>query len=141
MQDTSVEKVVAEFEQLSPEQQKEFLRRIETGRADNELAEQIIPANGVETHIRKDRLPIAPRVIGVGAPVRDRSLEYEWLERHRDEYVNQWIALDGAHLVSHGADFKLGRNILGREGWLQLVRLAIIDYDEELYLSLYNDQI
>ncbi|MCG3161445.1 MAG: hypothetical protein JMDDDDMK_02628 [Acidobacteria bacterium] len=35
----------------------------------------------------------------------------------------------------------LPRNFLGRNGWLRLVRLAIIDYDEELYLSLYNDQI
>src|SRR5262245_13067212 len=116
MQDTSVEKVVAEFEQLSPEQQREFLRRIETGRADNELAEQTIPANGVETQIRKDRSPVAPRVIGVGAPVRDGSLGHEWLERHRDEYVNQWIALDGAHLVSHGADFKLVIDEARRQG-------------------------
>src|SRR5262245_13896691 len=35
----------------------------------------------------------------------------------------------------------LPRNLLGREGWLQLVRIAIIDYDEELYISPYNEQI
>ncbi|MGH9831689.1 MAG: hypothetical protein ACREBD_00790 [Blastocatellia bacterium] len=34
----------------------------------------------------------------------------------------------------------LPRNFLGRHGWLRLVRLAIIDYDEELYLSLYDQQ-
>ena len=33
------------------------------------------------------------------------------------------------------------RNLLGREGWLQRLRLAIIDYDEELYLSSYDEQI
>jgi hypothetical protein len=35
----------------------------------------------------------------------------------------------------------LPRNFLGRNGWLRLVRLAIIDYDEELYLSHYNEQV
>ena len=31
------------------------------------------------------------------------------------------------------------RNILGRYGWLQLVRLGVVDYDRELYLSRYDD--
>jgi hypothetical protein len=31
------------------------------------------------------------------------------------------------------------RNILGRHGWLQLVKLGLIDYDCELYISLYNE--
>lgn len=43
--------------------------------------------------------------------------------------------------VCFAADYELPRNILGREGWLRLVRLAIIDYDEELYLSHYNDSL
>jgi hypothetical protein len=33
------------------------------------------------------------------------------------------------------------RNILGRQGWLQLIRLGIVDYDNELYLSAYDDSI
>ena len=40
--------------------------------------------------------------------------------------------------VYFGKD-NLPRNLLGREGWLRLLRLAIIDYDEEIYLSHYND--
>lgn len=35
----------------------------------------------------------------------------------------------------------LSRNLIGRTGWLQLVRLAIIDYDEELYLAPYDELI
>lgn len=111
MQDTAVEKIVTEFERLNFEQQREFLRRIEIGRAGNGGAEQAIPPAGVEPPDRKDRskelLPFTPRIIGVGAPVRDRSREYDWLAQHRDEYANQWVALDGANLVSHGTDFKL----------------------------------
>lgn len=43
--------------------------------------------------------------------------------------------------VCFAADYDLPRNILGRQGWLRLVRLAIIDYDAELYLSNYNDPL
>jgi hypothetical protein len=35
--------------------------------------------------------------------------------------------------------YDVRRNILGREGWLQLVRLAVVDYDAELYLSPYQE--
>ncbi len=30
------------------------------------------------------------------------------------------------------------RNLLGRQGWLRNLRLALIDYDQMLYLSDYN---
>jgi hypothetical protein len=32
----------------------------------------------------------------------------------------------------------LQRNILGRQGWLRNLRLAVIDYDNLLYLSTYD---
>ena len=32
----------------------------------------------------------------------------------------------------------LPRNILGRQGWLRNLRLAVIDYDNLLYLSAYD---
>jgi len=35
-------------------------------------------------------------------------------------------------------DFK--RNVLGRHGWLQQMRIGIIDYDGQLYLSAYDDE-
>lgn len=30
--------------------------------------------------------------------------ERAWIEGHRDEYLNQWVALDGDHLLAHGTD-------------------------------------
>jgi hypothetical protein len=27
-----------------------------------------------------------------------------WVESHRDEYLNQWVALDGDRLLAHGPD-------------------------------------
>ncbi|MEP7340220.1 MAG: retropepsin-like aspartic protease [Acidobacteriota bacterium] len=44
-------------------------------------------------------------------------------------------------VVYFAEDYGLPRNLLGRIGWLQRIRLAIIDYDQELYLSDYNEEI
>lgn len=32
----------------------------------------------------------------------------------------------------------LRRNLLGRQGWLRHLKIAIVDYDSLIYLSLYN---
>lgn len=31
------------------------------------------------------------------------------------------------------------RNVLGRQGWLQRIRLGIVDYDGNLFLSHHDD--
>lgn len=40
------------------------------------------------------------------APVRgempNRSRELKWIKEHRKEYADQWVALDGDRLISHG---------------------------------------
>ena len=41
-------------------------------------------------------------------------------------------------IVYFAKDYNLPRNLLGRDGWLQKVRLALVDYDAELYLSPYD---
>lgn len=33
------------------------------------------------------------------------------------------------------------RNVLGRHGWLQKVRMGVVDYDGKLYVSDYNDPL
>jgi len=42
-------------------------------------------------------------------------------------------------MVYFAAHDGLPRNVLGRRGWLDRVRLGLIDHDAELYLSGYND--
>jgi hypothetical protein len=42
------------------------------------------------------------RVISTNGPYNDRTLEYEWLAKHRREYIGQWIALKGDQLIAHG---------------------------------------
>jgi len=53
------------------------------------------------------------------------------------------ISLETMGLNSHTVvyfplHYNLQRNILGRQGWLQLVKLAVVDYDSEIYLSPYD---
>jgi hypothetical protein len=37
------------------------------------------------------------------------------------------------------AEYGLPRNFLGRHGWLQQVRLGLVDYDAEIFLSHYQE--
>ena len=41
--------------------------------------------------------------------------------------------------VYFAAEESFKRNVLGRRGWLDHVRLALVDYKGELYLSRYED--
>jgi plasmid stability protein len=47
-----------------------------------------------------------PRILAKNLPIKDRALEVEWLQKHRDEYAGQWIALDGEKLIASGDDLK-----------------------------------
>ena len=38
-------------------------------------------------------------------------------------------------MVYFPREYDIRRNLLGRQGWLQLVRLGLVDYDCEIYLS------
>ena len=52
----------------------------------------------------------------------------------------QTLGLEFDSLVYFATDYGLPRNLLGREGWLQKVSLAIIDYDATIYISPYQNQ-
>lgn len=46
------------------------------------------------------------KIIATDLPVRDRTREYAWLEKHRDEYDGQYVALDGDTLIAAGLSAK-----------------------------------
>lgn len=46
------------------------------------------------------------KIIATDLPVRDRSLEYQWLAANRDEYDGKYVALDGDTLVAVGDNYK-----------------------------------
>ncbi len=46
------------------------------------------------------------KIIATDLPVRDRSLEYQWLAANRDEYDGKYVALNGDMLVAVGDGYK-----------------------------------
>ncbi|HEV2666434.1 MAG TPA: hypothetical protein VG324_16065, partial [Blastocatellia bacterium] len=88
MLDAVVEKVIAEIEQLSSEQQKEVFEHLEKKvNGKHQSGAPITPETADAA-----RLPIKPRIVATNLPIKDRSKEKAWLERHRNEYAGQWIA-------------------------------------------------
>lgn len=64
----------------------------------------------------------------------DRSRELRWVKEHRSEYLDQWVALEGDRLVSHGAT---AREVLlaARQAGVDIPLLIHIDPVEELPLG------
>jgi hypothetical protein len=48
------------------------------------------------------------------------------------------LGLEVDSVIYFAADYGLKRTLLGREGWMQKIRLAIVDYDSALYLGHYD---
>ena len=42
--------------------------------------------------------------------------------------------------IIYFANFTYPRNVLGRHGWMQQMRIGIIDYDGSLFVSRYDDE-
>src|SRR5262249_22685357 len=49
------------------------------------------------------------------------------------------LGLEFDSVVYFAEEYNLPRNLLGRDGWLRKVRLAVADYDAEIYLSPYDE--
>lgn len=59
-----------------------------------------------------------------------------------DHYVQlETLGLKFDTFVYFAADYSLRRNLLGRQGWLQLVKIALDDYKGEIYISPQNEEI
>lgn len=56
------------------------------------------------------RLRVALNALGSNGDTqpayRTNKQERAWINTHREEYLGQWVALDGDRLVAHGADAK-----------------------------------
>ena len=60
-------------------------------------------------------------------------------QAYAHEVVLETLGFELQTVVYFAESYQVHRNILGRHGWLQLLRLGVVDYDSELYLSLYNE--
>lgn len=75
------------------------------------------------------------RIISTNAPYIDRTLEFEWMKKHKHEYVGQWIALMGDKLVASGP---VAKDVFAKARELGYPR-AMVGFVEDLttpYISL-----
>ena len=51
------------------------------------------------------------------------------------------LDIETTSTVYFAADENFARNVLGQTGWLDRVKLGLIDYEGKLFLSSYNEEI
>ena len=56
------------------------------------------------------------------------------------ELTLEFLKIQTVSTVFFAADDNFSRNVLGRQGWLDRVRLGLIDYEGQLYLSANSDE-
>jgi Family of unknown function (DUF5678) len=79
MPSATLERILDEVKRLTPEERRQLREAL-----DREAVRAVAPPDG-------------------GADDRwDR--EQRWLDEHRDEYLGQWVALEGDRLLASGAD-------------------------------------
>jgi Family of unknown function (DUF5678) len=93
MQLSTIAKILAEIETLSPDEQAELRAAINSGFSANG---SLAGVNGKPV----DVYTVKPE----SNPAFDSTLSQRWFEAHRDDYVGQYVALDGDRLLAHGPD-------------------------------------
>ena len=59
-------------------------------------------------------------------------------EAYRHEVGLNVMGIEFLSTVYFFADPEIRKNVLGRGGWLDRVRLGIVDYDQQIYLAPYD---
>ena len=61
------------------------------------------------------------------------------LTAYGHEIILETLGLRFQTIVYFAESSEVKRNLLGRQGWLQLVKLGLVDYDCKLYLSSHGE--
>lgn len=80
MSSATLERILDEVKRLTPEERHELREALE----------------------REAVQAVAPPSAGAGNDRWERA--QRWLDEHRDEYLGQWVALEGDRLLASGAD-------------------------------------
>jgi hypothetical protein len=62
----------------------------------------------------------------------------DWIRAYRHEVTVQTLGIEFSAVVFFAQDSAFNRNFLGRSGWLDRLRIAIVDYDRLLFVSPYQ---
>ena len=113
----------------------------------------------VELSLGRERVTIANAKLDTGASFCIFQREYgDILGLDVEQGLEQRIATPTGAFMAYGHEVSLNtlgheflvtayfapfhgfvRNVLGRHGWLDKVRLGIVDYDGKLYISAYDE--
>ena len=104
----------------------------------NATQEQAKVDTGAEVCLFKHEIGLRLGIpVEQGVPIKLSTLAGS-LEAFGHEVTLQTGDLVFQSTVYFAKDANLPRNILGRRGWLRNLKLAIVDYDNLLYLSAYD---
>ncbi len=87
MSAVAIEDIIAQVNQLPAKERAKLIARLNNG----DEPKYVVPEG---------------RIIRTDAPFIDRTKEYEWLAKHRREYIGQCIALMGDQLIAASANAK-----------------------------------
>ncbi len=76
MSNATLEQIIEQARSLSPDEQRELCGTLNNGDAQEPTT--------------------TPK------PYNNRKLEQEWIAKHKDDYVGQWVVIEGDQLIVHG---------------------------------------
>jgi hypothetical protein len=62
-------------------------------------------------------------------------------EAYGHELTVSVLGIETVSTVYFAAEEFFTRNVLGRQGWLDRIKLGLVDYEGKLFLSSYNEEI
>lgn len=126
MTSTTLEQFISKIDQLNLEEQQEIFQQ---------LGKRLNGVNGSSSNTVAHYSPEYSRsysegCVGSANPLhRDRSREYAWLEKHRAEYIGQWVALEGDQLLAHSPNLKVIRREAKRGDFEDALMILIENAD------------
>ena len=94
MSTLTAESILQLIDQMPPTEQSK-LKQLMAQRTESQSLPEA--ANGTPAANQLDKR-------GLPKPMPDGTRERQWLAKHRREYANQWVALDGDRLIAAGKD-------------------------------------
>ena len=83
----------------------------------------------------QDLPPFPSKIVATDLPVRDRSREYAWLAEHRDEYVGQYVMLDGDTMIAAGTNAKEVASVARQQGATGALLLYVEGREQPRFIS------
>jgi hypothetical protein len=75
-----------------------------------------------------------------GDPIKLGAIVFGSLDAFGHEVTLRVGSISVPLIVYFAKDYSLPMNFIGRQGWLQKVKLGVVDYENKVYLGEYDDK-